>query len=62
MRQSSSHGARAARIESGDATPPSFEVMMARKGARPMIEKARRDRRDLCVMPGLPPKSKPSQR
>jgi hypothetical protein len=37
--------ARAARIESGDVTKPSFEVAMARKDVRLMIEEARPRRR-----------------
>jgi len=45
--------ARAARIESGDITSPSFEVSMARKDVRLMIEEARRAGVDLFVMPGV---------
>jgi 3-hydroxyisobutyrate dehydrogenase len=45
--------ARAARIESADATQPSFEVAMARKDVRLMIEEARRGGLDLFVMPGV---------
>jgi 3-hydroxyisobutyrate dehydrogenase len=45
--------ARAARIESGDVTSPSFEVSMARKDVRLMIEEARRGGVDLFVMPGV---------
>ena len=45
--------ARAARIESGDVTKPSFEVAMARKDVRLMIEEARRGGVDLFVMPGV---------
>jgi 3-hydroxyisobutyrate dehydrogenase len=45
--------ARAARIESGDVTKPSFEVAMARKDVRLMIEEARRGGVDLLVMPAV---------
>jgi 3-hydroxyisobutyrate dehydrogenase len=45
--------ARAARIESADVTQPSFEVSMARKDVRLMIEEARRGGLDLFVMPGV---------
>ena len=45
--------ARAARIESGEFTSPSFEVSMARKDVRLMIEEARRGGVDLFVMPGV---------
>lgn len=45
--------ARAARIESGDMTKPSFEVAMARKDVRLMIEEARRGGIELFVMPGV---------
>ncbi|HEX4233998.1 MAG TPA: NAD(P)-binding domain-containing protein [Caldimonas sp.] len=45
--------ARAARIESGDVTSPSFEVSMARKDVRLMIEEAARSGVDLFVMPGV---------
>ena len=45
--------ARAARIESGDVTKPSFEVSMARKDVRLMIEEARRGGLELFVMPGV---------
>lgn len=44
---------RAARIESGDLTSPSFEVSMARKDVRLMIEEAQRGGIDLFVMPGV---------
>ena len=44
---------RAARIESADVTQPSFEVSMARKDVRLMIEEARRGGLDLFVMPGV---------
>ena len=44
---------RAARIESGEFTAPSFEVSMARKDVRLMIEEARRGGVDLFVMPGV---------
>jgi 3-hydroxyisobutyrate dehydrogenase len=45
--------ARAARIESGDLSVPSFEVSMARKDVRLMIEEAQRGGIDLYVMPGV---------
>ena len=45
--------ARAARIESGSFTSPSFEVAMARKDVRLMIEEAQRGGIDLFVMPGV---------
>jgi 3-hydroxyisobutyrate dehydrogenase len=45
--------ARAARIEAGDFTSPSFEVAMARKDVRLMIEEAQRGGIDLFVMPGV---------
>ncbi|MDP1647463.1 MAG: NAD(P)-dependent oxidoreductase [Rubrivivax sp.] len=45
--------ARAARIESGDVTSPSFEMSMARKDVRLMIEEARRGGVELFVMPGV---------
>ena len=45
--------ARAARIESGDLSKPSFEVAMARKDVRLMIEEAQRGGVDLLVMPGV---------
>ena len=45
--------ARAARIEAGDFTAPSFEVSMARKDVRLMIEEAQRGGIDLFVMPGV---------
>ena len=45
--------ARAARIEAGDFTSPSFEVAMARKDVRLMIEEAQRGGVDLFVMPGV---------
>jgi 3-hydroxyisobutyrate dehydrogenase len=45
--------ARAARIESGDVTSPSFEVSMARKDVRLMIEEAARSGVELFVMPGV---------
>ena len=44
---------RAARIESGEFTAPSFEVSMARKDVRLMIEEAQRGGIDLFVMPGV---------
>ena len=45
--------ARAARIEAGEFTSPSFEVSMARKDVRLMIEEAQRHGVDLFVMPGV---------
>ncbi len=45
--------ARAARIEAGEFNSPSFEVAMARKDVRLMIEEARRGGVDLYVMPGV---------
>jgi 3-hydroxyisobutyrate dehydrogenase len=45
--------ARAARIEAGEFSAPSFEVAMARKDVRLMIEEARRGGVDLFVMPGV---------
>ena len=45
--------ARAARIEAGVFTPPSFELSMARKDVRLMIEEAGRGGVDLYVMPGV---------
>ena len=45
--------ARAARIEAGEFTPPSFEIAMARKDVRLMIEEAARGGVDLFVMPGV---------
>jgi 3-hydroxyisobutyrate dehydrogenase len=45
--------ARAARIATGDVTKPSFELAMARKDVRLMIEEARRGGLDLMVMPGV---------
>ena len=45
--------ARAARIEAGEFTTPSFEVAMARKDVRLMIEQAQRGGIDLFVMPGV---------
>jgi len=45
--------ARAARIEGGDFTSPSFEVAMARKDVRLMVEEAARGGVDLFVMPGV---------
>lgn len=44
---------RAARIESGDVTSPSFELSMARKDVRLMIEEAQRGGVELFVMPGV---------
>jgi 3-hydroxyisobutyrate dehydrogenase len=45
--------ARAARIAAGDHSKPSFEVAMARKDVRLMIEEAQRGGIDLFVMPGV---------
>ena len=45
--------ARAARIAAGDYSKPSFEVAMARKDVRLMIEEAHRGGVDLFVMPGV---------
>lgn len=45
--------ARAARIAGGDFSRPSFEVAMARKDVRLMIEEAARHGVDLFVMPGV---------
>jgi 3-hydroxyisobutyrate dehydrogenase len=45
--------ARAARIEAGQYTTPSFEMAMARKDVRLMIEEAARGGVDLFVMPGV---------
>ena len=45
--------ARAARIQAGDFKAPSFEVTMARKDVRLMIEQAGRGGVDLLVMPGV---------
>ncbi len=45
--------ARAARIEAGAFTSPSFEIAMARKDVRLMIEEAQRGGVDLLVMPGV---------
>jgi 3-hydroxyisobutyrate dehydrogenase len=45
--------ARAARIESADVTQPSFEVAMARKDVRLMMEEAHRGGCELYVMPGV---------
>lgn len=45
--------ARAARIEAGQFASPSFEVSMARKDVRLMIEEAQRGGVDLFVMPGV---------
>lgn len=45
--------ARAARIATGDVGKPSFEVSMARKDVRLMIEQAARGGVDLFVMPGV---------
>lgn len=45
--------ARAAKIASGPFTPPSFEVSMARKDVRLMIEEAARHGVDLAVMPAV---------
>jgi len=45
--------ARAARIAAGDYKTPSFEIAMARKDVRLMIEEAQRGGVDLFVMPGV---------
>ena len=45
--------ARAARIATGDVTQPAFELAMARKDVRLMIEEARRGGMELMVMPGV---------
>lgn len=45
--------ARAARIEAGQFDTPSFELAMARKDVRLMIEEAQRGGVDLFVMPGV---------
>jgi 3-hydroxyisobutyrate dehydrogenase len=45
--------ARAARIEAGKDQPPSFEIAMARKDVRLMIEEAQRGGVELFVMPGV---------
>lgn len=45
--------ARAARIEGRQFTPPSFEIAMARKDVRLMLDEARRAGVDLFVMPGV---------
>jgi 3-hydroxyisobutyrate dehydrogenase len=44
---------RAARIVNGDYSKPSFEVAMARKDARLMVEEAKRHGVDLAVMPAV---------
>jgi 3-hydroxyisobutyrate dehydrogenase len=45
--------ARAARIQAGDFKSPSFEIAMARKDVRLMIEEAQRSQVELFVMPGV---------
>jgi 3-hydroxyisobutyrate dehydrogenase len=45
--------ARADRIAAGVFSPPSFEIAMARKDVRLMIEEAQRAGVDLFVMPGV---------
>ena len=45
--------ARAARIENALTNPPSFEMSMARKDVRLMIDEAKRGGVDLMMMPGL---------
>ncbi len=45
--------ARAARIENALTNSPSFEMSMARKDVRLMIEEAQRGGVELCVMPGV---------
>jgi 3-hydroxyisobutyrate dehydrogenase len=44
---------RAARIAAGEFNTPSFELAMARKDVRLMIEEAQRGGVDLFVMPGV---------
>ena len=44
---------RAAKIAAGEFTAPSFEMSMARKDVRLMIEQAQRGDVDLLVMPGV---------
>ena len=44
---------RAARIQGAMSSPPSFEMSMARKDVRLMIEEAQRGGVDLMLMPGL---------
>jgi 3-hydroxyisobutyrate dehydrogenase len=44
---------RAAKIASGEFSPPSFEVTMARKDVRLMIEEAQRHGVELPVMLGV---------
>ncbi len=46
-------GGCAARIAAGEFSPPSFEVTMARKDVRLMLEEAGRQGVDLLVMPGV---------
>lgn len=45
--------ARAAKIAAGDFSSPSFEMSMARKDVRLMIEEAQRGGVELLVMPGV---------
>jgi 3-hydroxyisobutyrate dehydrogenase len=45
--------ARADKIAAASFTPPSFEIAMARKDVRLMIEEAGRSKVDLFVMPGV---------
>jgi len=45
--------ARAARIENARTAPPSFEMTMARKDVRLMLEEAERGGVELYVMPGV---------
>ena len=45
--------ARAARIENALTSPASFEMIMARKDVRLMIDEAQRGGVDLMLMPGL---------
>ncbi|MBS0306706.1 MAG: NAD(P)-dependent oxidoreductase [Proteobacteria bacterium] len=45
--------ARAARVESADVTQPSFELAMARKDLRLMIEEAQRGGHELVVAPAF---------
>ena len=44
---------RAKRISAGQYTPPSFEMSMARKDLRLMVEEAARGGRDLKLIPAL---------
>jgi len=53
LRRLEAAGGIIAAIESGDLSKPSFEVAMARKDVRLMIEEAQRGGVDLLVMPGV---------